>query len=78
LPVWNYEVLLPGFLCVSAFNVLTAGLHHTTFTGKAIYVHVLRVQEDDKIRLPPVSKKIVSAKYWERIKGSAVSEQTMG
>lgn len=35
----------------------------TTFTDKAIYVHVLRMTEDGKIVLPSVSKKAISAKY---------------
>ena len=35
----------------------------TTFTDKAIYVHVLRVPEDGKISLSSVFRKIVSAKY---------------
>jgi len=35
----------------------------TTFTDKAIYVHVLKVPPDGKIMLPSVSKKIASAKY---------------
>jgi len=35
----------------------------TTFTDKAIYVHVLRAPEDGKITLPAVSKKVQSAKY---------------
>jgi alpha-L-fucosidase len=35
----------------------------TTFTDKAIYVHVLRMPADGKIVLPSVSKKAISAKY---------------
>ncbi len=35
----------------------------TTFTDKAIYVHVLKVPSDGKIILPAVSDKIASAKY---------------
>jgi len=35
----------------------------TTFTDKAIYVHVLKAPEDGKISLPSVSKKVLSAKY---------------
>lgn len=35
----------------------------TTFTDKAIYVHILKVPSDGKIILPAVSKKIASAKY---------------
>jgi alpha-L-fucosidase len=35
----------------------------TTFTDKAIYVHVLRVPADGKIILPSVLNKIKSAKY---------------
>ena len=35
----------------------------TTFTDKAIYVHLLRAPEDGKISLSSVSKKVVSAKY---------------
>jgi alpha-L-fucosidase len=35
----------------------------TTFTDKAIYVHVLRAPADGIISLPAVSKKVLSAKY---------------
>jgi alpha-L-fucosidase len=35
----------------------------TTFTDKAIYVHVLRVPSDGKITLSPVLKKVKSVKY---------------
>jgi alpha-L-fucosidase len=35
----------------------------TTLTDNAIYVHVLRIPADGKIILPPVSKKVISAKY---------------
>jgi alpha-L-fucosidase len=35
----------------------------TTFTGNAVYVHVLRPVTGGKITLPPVSKKVISANY---------------